>query len=56
MEACQRKVNHGEVKETLAELRSEYWVSKGRQLVKKMLHQCVICKKLEGMPYKAPKS
>ena len=55
VEACHRKVNHGGVKETLAELKSEYWVPKGRQLVKKPLHQCVVCKKLEGLPYKAPK-
>ena len=54
VEACHRKGNHGGVKETLIELRSEYWVPKGRQLVKKTLHQCVICKKLEGLPYKAP--
>ena len=54
VEACHRKGNHGGVKETLIEFRSEYWVPKGRQLVKKTLHQCVICKKLEGLPYKAP--
>ena len=35
VEACHRKVNHGGVKETLAELRSKYWVPKGIQLVKK---------------------
>lgn len=55
VEACHRKVNHGGVKEILVELRSEYWAPKGRQLVKKTLHQCVICKKLEGLPYKAYK-
>lgn len=54
VEACHRKVNHGGVKETLIEERSEYWVPKGKQLVKETLHQCVICKKLEGLPYKAP--
>ena len=55
VEACHRKMNHEGVQETLVELRSEYWVPKGRELVKKTLHQCVICKKLEGLPYKAPK-
>ena len=55
VEACHRKVNHGGVKETLLELRSEYWAPKGRQLVKKTLHQCIICKKLEGLPYMAYK-
>ena len=55
VEACHRKVNHGGVKETLVELRSEYWVPKGRQLVKKTLHLRSVSKKLEGLPNKAPK-
>ena len=50
-EACHGKVKHGGVKETLTELRSEYWIPNGRQLVKKILHHCVICRKLEGRPY-----
>jgi len=45
-------VKHGGVKETLVEIRSEYWVSKGRQFVNKVLHQCIICKELEGVLYK----
>ena len=56
VEACHRKSNHAGVKETLVELRSEYWIPKGRQFVKKILHQCVTCKKLEGMPYRPPPS
>ena len=56
VEACHRKVKHGGVKETLTELRSEYWIPKGRQLVKKILHHCVVCRKLEGRPYTPPPS
>ena len=37
---------------TLVELRTEYWIPKGRQLVKKILHHCVTCKKLGGAPFR----
>ena len=38
----------------LAELRSRFWVPKGRQIVKKILNQCVTCKRLIGKSYKEP--
>ena len=45
-----QRVYHDGVKETLTELRSEYWLVKGRQFIKKVVHDCIICKKLEGKP------
>ena len=45
------KVLHGGVKETLTELRSRFWIVKGRSVVKKLLHKCVVCKKIDGKPY-----
>ncbi|KAL5497136.1 hypothetical protein EMCRGX_G013555 [Ephydatia muelleri] len=45
------KVLHGGVKETLTELRSRFWVVKGRSIVRKLLHKCVVCKKVDGKPY-----
>ncbi|KAL5490750.1 hypothetical protein EMCRGX_G015929, partial [Ephydatia muelleri] len=45
------KVLHGGVKETLTELRSRFWVVKGRSIVRKLLHKCVDCKKVDGKPY-----
>ena len=45
---------HNGVAETLVQLRSKYWVVKGRQTVKKILSKCVVCKKLEGRPYGVP--
>ena len=44
------RVIHNGVKETLTELRSEYWLVKGRQLVRKLIHSCTVCKKEEGKP------
>ena len=54
IEECHERVLHGGVRETLAELRSRFWVPKGRQCVKKVLNKCVVCKKLEGKAYGAP--
>ena len=50
VEACHRKTYLGGVKETLVEVRSNFWIPKGRQYVKMILHQCFICKKREGLP------
>ena len=47
-------VYHNGVKETLAELRSKFWIVKGRQIVKKLLKKCFVCKKLEGLAYPPP--
>ena len=45
-----KRVLHNGVKETLAELRSVYWLVRGRQFIRKLIHGCVICRKLEGGP------
>ena len=49
-----KRVMHGGVKSTLTELRSRFWIVQGRQFVRKLFYQCVVCRKLEGRPYKAP--
>ena len=51
---CHEKTCHGGVKSTLAQLRSRFWLIKGRQTVKKIIHKCIICKRFGGHPYKAP--
>lgn len=47
-------VMHNGVKETLTDLRSRFWVVKGRQTVRKVISSCATCKKLDGSPYNAP--
>jgi len=42
------RVLHNGVKETLTELRSRFWVIRGRSVVKKILHDCYTCKRHEG--------
>jgi transposase InsO family protein len=44
-------VKHNGIRETLTELRSNYWIQKGRQAVKVLLSRCVACKRLLGKPY-----
>ena len=51
IQQCHKRVLHSRVRGTLGELRSRFWVPKGRKLVKKVLSQCVVCKKLEGTSF-----
>lgn len=52
-EAHQR-VKHNGCKETLTELRSHYWMPKGRQAVKKELHQCTVLRDQHSEVYPLP--
>lgn len=56
IEECHNSVLHSGLRATLAELRSRYWIPKGRQCVKKVLGKCIICKKQEGKAYNAPQT
>lgn len=51
IEECHRKTQHSGVRTTLGELRSRFWVSKGRQVVKTVLRECVTCKSEQGKPF-----
>ena len=48
------RVLHNGVKDTLNEVRSKFWIVKGRSFVKKVIHQCVTCKRFEGKPCLGP--
>ena len=45
---AQLRVFHDGVKETLTELRSQYWLVKGRQFFPKTIQCFTVCKRLEG--------
>ncbi|XP_065068786.1 uncharacterized protein LOC135694057 [Rhopilema esculentum] len=47
-------MGHEGLRITLTELRSRFWITKGREFIKKLIKPCIICKKLEGKAYKAP--
>ena len=48
------RVCHNGVRETLAETRAKYWIPSGRSFTRKIIHKCVICRRFEGLPFKAP--
>ena len=53
---CHERVMHNGVRDTLSELRTGFWVVRGRQTVKSIISKCVLCKRIEGKNYGAPPS
>ncbi len=51
---CHERVKHCGTKATLTELRSRFWIVRGRQYIRSVIYQCVTCRKQEGEPYCAP--
>ena len=43
-----------EVPETLAQMRSLFCIPKGRQAKKRVIIRCLLCKRLDGLPYPPP--
>ena len=52
--AVHKKCLHARVNSTLTAIRQNYWVPSARQLIRKLLRHCVICRKTEGRPYQTP--
>ena len=48
------RVKHSGIRNTLAATREVFWILRGREAVKKSVRHCVICKKVEGVPYRPP--
>ena len=51
---CHERVKHLKVRPTLAEIRTKFWIPKGRLLVKRLIRKCHTCLRLEGKPYSQP--
>ena len=47
---------HNGLKETFTEVRSKYWITNGRQKVKKELFGCNICRRFQGRSFPVPES
>nr|XP_047141362.1 uncharacterized protein LOC124816280 [Hydra vulgaris] len=47
-------VMHNGVKETLNQIRTQFWIPKARNYIKKLIKKCLICKRFEGLPYSYP--
>ena len=54
IEDCHNRVGHLGLKATLAEVRTKFWVPRGRQYVKRVLNKCRTCIRLQGRPYGNP--
>ena len=54
VKAAHERVVHSGVKVTLTELRSKFWIVKGRSLIRQVLARCNICRRYEGRPYTTP--
>ena len=38
--------------DTLTTLRESYWILRGREATKRIIKQCIICRKFDGVPFK----
>ena len=47
-----RKVYHNGIRETLNAVKLNYWILRGREQIEKLVKQCIICKRLEGLPFR----
>jgi transposase InsO family protein len=45
---------HSGVNSTLTALRDRFWIPRARQVIKKLLRKCVVCRKQNGKPYTIP--
>ena len=48
MKDCHEKVMHNGVRETLSKLRTRYWIVRGQSFIRRILHNCLVCKRMEG--------
>ena len=51
-----KKLRHSGVRTTLTELRNRFWIVRGRQQTKKLVKQCIPCRKLQARPFDQPKA
>ena len=54
VQSVHRRLLHTGVPHTLSQLRLEYWVPKGRTVVKHVLLKCQVCRRHEGGAFKIP--
>ena len=54
VQRAHHRVSHAGVKDTLTELKSRFWISQGRSLVRQFISRCVVCRKYASSCYKTP--
>ena len=53
---CHHDIYHCGVQATLCNLRNNYWIVRGRQQIKSILKNCVVCKIIQGKPLAPPET
>ena len=51
VQKAHESVKHSGVNQTLTFTRERFWILKGRQVTRKVIRSCVICRRLEGHSY-----
>lgn len=51
---CHLRTLHGGIQDTTAQLRERFWVPRGRQIAKKIIHRCNGCARLRAKRASAP--
>ena len=46
------EIKHSGVRDTLTTIRERFWILRGREVVKKLIRHCVVCRKYGGKPLK----
>ena len=46
------EIKHSGVRDTLTTIRERFWILRGREVVKKLIRRCVVCRKYGGKPFK----
>ena len=54
IEKIHKETLHSGVSQTLSYVRHKYWIPHGRAVVRSVLRNCLLCRRLEGGPYKMP--
>lgn len=49
-----KRMAHGSTPSTLATLRTEYWLPKGRATIRKIISKCERCRKMKSKPFALP--
>ena len=48
-------VHHNGIREILNSIRERFWIPRGRETVKQIVRRCVVCKRVDGKPFKGVK-
>jgi hypothetical protein len=46
-----QQVKHNGIRDTLTTVRERFWIIRGREGAKRIIKDCVVCRKAEGLPY-----